>query len=208
MKFVFNRDGEGIRNWDETNRALEKDLETVRSGKDCGEEELKVYLLKAVEAANVDEEKEYAFWEYAEPASMPADARCEYVYRPTYLMTLIMVNSINRYPGLMKVAAVEETLRFALNACTGRGMNGHGDNDYEGLCSNILLFMKNGIVQFMKNWPLFSIQFEGMFRNALNRIEHDYTTGKYTGDSWGSSCEEVQKAIVEIRHKTTNEAIA
>ena len=200
MMYTFNREGKGPKDWSKTNVTMVHTLDLIRDG-GCQEEEMKSFLLQAVKDAAVNEEKEMAFWAYADATSMPADARCEYVYQPTYLMTLAMVSIINKHPEFIKLAGVEETLRYAMNACAGRGLQGSGYEAYEGLCNNVLLFMKNGIIQFMKDWPLFSIHFESAFRNALNGIERDYLAGRYIGDCWGSNCESTQKKIIQFRHE-------
>ena len=70
---------------------------------------------------------------------------------------------------------------------------------YKGLCDNVLLFMKNGIVKFMKDWPLLSVQFEGVIRNALNQIEQDYNAGQFSFES-GKDCKDVQEKIVRLRN--------
>ena len=150
------------------------------------------------------EGKELAFWNYADANTMPADARCDYVYRPTYLMTLIMVNIINQNPEFMNIAQVKETLRYALNACTGRNLRGAGYEAYDGMCANVLLFLKNGIMRFMRDWPLFSVKFEAVFRNALNWIEGDYAAGHHKDNGWGNDCREIQKEIVILRHFSEN----
>ena len=142
MMYTFNREGKEPKDWSKTNATMEHTLDLIRNG-NSQEEEMKSFLLRAVKDAAVNEEKEMAFWVYANAASMPADARCEYVYQPTYLMTLGMISIINKYPEFMKFAGVEETLRYAMNACAGRGLQGSGNEAYEGLCNNVLLFMKN-----------------------------------------------------------------
>ena len=195
---TFNREGNGINDWTRANEDLVKNLEVIRNG-GCRKEEMEIFLLKAVRDADVSESRDTVFWAYDDPASMPADARCEFVYRPTYLMTLAMVGIVNRYPELMNLCGVEELLCYSLNACAGRDLQGHGYDAYEELCDNVLLFLENGIVKFMKDWPLFSVRFEEVFRNALNRIERDYRAGKH-GEGWGSDRKEVQEKIVRLRN--------
>ena len=198
MKYVFNRNGKDIKRWANINRELENTLEEIKNGK-VQESELKIYLIKAVHDANVREEEKMAFWEYDSSDSMPSDARCEFVYKPTYLMTLIMVNIVSQYPEIMNLSGVEETLRYALNACTGCDLRGHGYESYDVLCENVLLFMKSGIVEFMKAWPLFSIRFESAFRNALNEIEKNNRAGNNTDFAWDANCKEIQDEIVRLR---------
>ena len=72
---------------------------------------------------------------------------------------------------------------------------------YQGLCENVLLFIQNGILKFMKDWPLFSISFEDMFRNALNKIEHDYHAGKHSDDAWGPDYKSIQEEIIRVRYE-------
>ena len=196
MKYEFTREKKDIRLWDETNRKIAAAMEKIRRG-ECSEEELKIFLMKAVKDASDIGEQDLAFWYYDDPDTMPPDARCDYVYRPTYLMTLSMVSIINRHPELMNYAGVKDTLRRALNACAGRDLRGSGYDDYQELCENMLLFLRNGIVKFMRDWPLFSIPFEDVFRNALNDIENNYRAGRN-----GGICKDVQQMIIRLRYDT------
>ena len=71
---------------------------------------------------------------------------------------------------------------------------------YETLCDNVLLFMQNGIVKFMKDWPLFNVRFEEVIRNALNQIERDYRAGIHA-EGWGCrDRREVQEEIIRLRN--------
>ena len=199
MKYVYKREGKELRNWDKTNEELLRSLDEIREG-DGLKEEMEAFLLRAVDDAHVSEEREEADWSYGDPGSMPSDARCEYAYKPTYLMTLAMINIINRFPEFMDLARVRETLGFALNVCAGRRLRGHGYEAYETLCDNVLLFMRNGIVKFMKDWPLFNVRFEEVIRNALNQIERDYRAGVYA-EGWGcGDRREVQEEILRLRN--------
>ena len=51
----------------------------------------------------------------------------------------------------------------------------------------------------MKDWPLLSVQFEGVIRNALNQIEQDYNAGQFSFES-GKDCKDVQEKIVRLRN--------
>ncbi len=198
MKYVFKRDLKEIDNWNNITMDMENQLDEIQTGR-FTPEEAKEFMLKAISDASVNEEKKMALWDFDNPASMPADARCDYVYRPTYLMTLTLITILNEYPELMKISGAEETLRFALNGCAGRDLCGSGYEAYEELCRNVLLVSKDGYIRVMRFWPLFSINFEGVYRNALNQIEYDYRAGKHA-ETWGRNCKEMQKEIIEIRY--------
>lgn len=197
---TFKREGKGIRNWTRNNEELLGNLEEIRNGI-CGKEEMEIFLLKTVKDVDISEGCDMAFWAYDEPSSMPADARCDFVYWPTYLTTLAMIGIINKYPEFMNLSGVEEILRYSLNACAGRGLQGHGHESYEGFCENILLFMRNGIVKFMKDWPLFSVRFEEVIRNGLNQIERDYASGNHAAGWGGKECRETQEEIIRLRNE-------
>lgn len=199
MKYGFSREGERFNGWDRSNEELLLNLEEIRKG-NCPVEEMKAFLLRAIGDADVREDREMAFWSYADPNGMPADTRCDYVYRPTYLMTLILVGMVNRHPDLLNFSDTEEILRYALNACTGRRFRGSGYEAYQELCKNVLLFMQNGIVEFMQKHPLFSVQFEKEFREALNGIEEDCDTDSRRGCG-RKDIMDMQKEIVRLRYE-------
>lgn len=197
MKYAFSRE-QGIEEWEKVNEALVRNLDEIREG-NCREEEMKEFLLKACNDAMEANNKEMVFWAYDEPERMPTDARCEYAYKPTYLMTLCMIGIINRKPELIRYSDTREVLYCALNACAGRSFIGCDNDSYQELCSNVLLFMRNGILKFMRSHPLFSVRFEGCFRNALNTIEQDRLAERFTRDC-GGNCKELQDEILKIRY--------
>lgn len=198
MKYVFDREMSNIKSWNRINEELEKNLEDMLD-EVVSREEIEAFMLKAGHDANIREEKEMAFWNFDDPDRMPADARCEYVYKPTYLMTLTMIEGINRYPELMEKPQIRELLFYALNACAGRGLLGSNYEDYAILCDNLLLFTRHGIIPFMRSWPLFSIDFEGTYRNAMNRIERDYRKDGHD-ETGKNKYRDIQKKIIELRY--------
>lgn len=74
----------------------------------------------------------------AAPETMPADARVDYFYRPTYIATAFMMKAVLLYPSLMDEETfldseldfspkhVKETLTACMLACTGRNFDGAG----------------------------------------------------------------------------------
>ena len=195
--YFFNREGTEIKDWKKNNEKLMDNLEEL-SNDNCSKEEMKSFLQMAVCYVESAEAEDVFFWAYDHPDLMPSDARCEFVYKPTYLMTLAMVNIINKAPALMTVG-VRKTLQYSLNACAARGLCGDNGESYKGLCDNVLLFMKNGIVKFMKDWPLLSVQFEGVIRNALNQIERDYNAGNHAFEA-GKACKDIYEKIIRLRN--------
>ncbi len=199
MKYVFNRNGKEIRSWNEITEAMEKNLEDMHN-ETVSPEEVEAFFRQASHDASVNEEREMAFWGYDDPGRMPSDARCEYIYRPTYLMTLTLIECIIKYPNQMKKPWIRELMHRALNACAGRNLRGSGYEDYEVLCENLLQFTKHGIIRFMRSWPLFSINFEEVYRNAMNEIERDERACRHTDEKEKGSNDDIRKEIIRLRY--------
>lgn len=116
----------------------------------------------------------------ADPASMPADARVDYVYRPTYIATAIMMKAVLLFPSLMNendfldseldftVSAVKETVAACMLACTGRGFDGAG---VMRLKDCVKLFGNAGADEFLDKYPQLCPEFTELYRERKAFIE-------------------------------------
>lgn len=197
MVYDFNRDSMEIMDWQRTNERMKETLADVRLGL-YRKDELADFCLKAIIDAEPNENfPGTVFWAYDEPRNMPSDARCEFVYLPTYLMTLTLVNAILNYPMLYYMLGVEEIVRKALKACTGRGLQGHG---YEGRSEqhyNLKLFLKSNILEFIRRYPDTSNEFSHMLDEIMKGLEWAYENGDTTG-TWGEDYKPDQEELLRL----------
>lgn len=98
----------------------------------------------------------------ADPATMPADARVDFFYRPTYIATAFMMKAVLLYPSLMNeatfldseldfsVETVKETLAACMLACTGREFDGAG---VLRMADCVRIFQDAGADEFLEKYP-------------------------------------------------------
>ena len=206
MEYTFNRkhlmtsNPQGhdcIRQWDSINAKLRKTLDRIVDKKHT-EAELASYIKKAIrDGEPLPKDHEMIFWEFDAPRSMPADARCEYVYLPTYLMVLSMAAAVNRYPGLMDLSGIRDTLSRGLNACAGRGLSGPGFESMSHLLKNVRLFIRAGIRQFLKAHPETNPKFAEMLEGIITGIRTEYESGRHIFD-FDQDFREEQRETLEV----------
>ena len=107
------------------------------------------------------------FWAYDYPEKMPADCRVSLVYTPTYLATAILMYSWMKYPEVRRFYPLEELLKQALQACTGRNFRGHGYEAEEGFIDAMQIFETAHAEEFIKKYPRFCPDFTELYREAL-----------------------------------------
>lgn len=206
MEYTFNRkylmtsNPQGhdcISQWTSINAKLRKTLDRIVDKKHT-EAELASYIKKAIrDGEPLPKDHEMIFWEFDAPESMPADGRCSYVYLPTYLMVLSMVAAVNRYPGLMDISGIRDTLSRGLNACCGRGLEGSGFESMSILLENIRLFTRSGIKQFLAEHHETSPKFKEMFEGLITGIPSSYHNGRHIFD-FNQDFKEDQRETLEI----------
>lgn len=127
------------------------------------------------------------FFGMAAPESMPADARVDYVYRPTYIATAFLMKSVLMYPGLMNevtfldseldftVDTVNETLSACMLACTGRNFDGAGILSVKDC---IKLFADAGADEFLEKYPDLCPEFTDLYRERKAFVENGKTDSR------------------------------
>ena len=128
MKFTFaTTTTVDIDTWIESNRKLEQDLLTLASGNAC-EEEVKTYLddmIQELKPVNNEKCTGMLFLMHDDPASMPADARVDFVYRPTYLAATFMMTAMNRFESIAQNNSYRKATAAVLGATLGRDFKGN-----------------------------------------------------------------------------------
>lgn len=186
MKFEFAvTEHVDIAAWNISNQKLEQDLHELTSAT-IPEKEVMEYLMDLIqELKPVDTEqcKGMLFLMYDAPASMPADARVEYVYKPTYLAAAILMTAMNRYDRIASNSTMQKTTHDVLDAAMGRNFVGAGYDEYVGLMDTLRIFAQGDTVAFLKKFPELNERFACKLEEALSFLETDICSGRVT-DAW------------------------
>lgn len=145
---------------------------------------------------------EMAFWQFDDPQTMPTDARCDFVYQPTYLIVQTMLCGVNEHPRLLALHEVRCILEKGLNACTGRGLEGAGFDGMSELLQNLRSFMAVGTVEILANCPDLSPEFTGLFRRRINQLYSDIKNGTCVYD-WNHDYTDDMRAVLKLFEKHT-----
>ncbi len=166
--------------WYESNAKLEQNLKALVNGA-VSEDTVRTYCLdmfKALRNVNNKNCKEMLFLMYDEPASMPADARVEFVYRPTYIAATIMMTAMNRFESLAKDCTFRSKLYAILEAATARKFRGAGYEEYVGFMDTLEIFATGDTVEFLRKYPDANEHFVAELNEALELLEKDICSGK------------------------------
>jgi hypothetical protein len=172
MKNGFYRPGEiDIREFNQIVTKMKSDLETLTAGQTT-KREVKEYVEKLVhDGKPLPQKTEWIFWGLAEPEEMPADARVDFFYMPTYIAAAFMAKSILLYPELAEeISGVKETLRDAFYACTGREFDGHGYDALEGKIAAMTMFLEADIHRFLWEYAEICPHFTRLFHETMRDI--------------------------------------
>lgn len=183
MKYSFKRDKTvDTIGWTKICNEMQDTLNAVIRGK-YTEEELAEYFQQAIrDGEPLHKDPEMIFWGFDAPETMPADARCAYFYRPTYLIVQTMIAGINRFPDLMNVSGIRDTLARGLYGCTGRGLSGSGYEGMSILLENLRMFTLAGTKVFLSNYPDVCSKFGKMYTELIEHVRDSYNKGEHIFD--------------------------
>lgn len=180
--------------WNACTEKLEQDLHELIAG-EVSEEELTMYLMDLIQALkpvrrmefhSADESEESGgmlFLMYDDPASMPADARVRYVYKPTYIAATILMTAMNRYNGIASDAMIRNVTHDVLNATLGRNFAGSGYDEHVGLIDTLRIFVQGDTAMFLKKNRNVNELFACRLEEAFSFLENEICTGKIK-DAW------------------------
>ena len=125
--------------------------------------------------------------------NMPADARVEFLYMPTYTFAAYLINCKMCLKELFNNdEELEKGFKGVLLACTGRGMTGHGYEEFDGLVDAMDIFLtaplKPFLTEYGKQYPEFT-----ECANAAVKTLRGVAEGKLHSP-WGKSEDLVKKA--------------
>lgn len=207
MKFEFTRTGKPrTQVWDNSNRKLEQDLREL-TNTNPSEKEVHDYLqamIRELQPVNNEQCKGMLFLMYDAPSSMPADARVDFVYRPTYLAATILTTAMNRYGSLAANEEIRKATRAVLDAAPSRGFFGAGYESEEGFLDTLEIFAQGDTVAFLEKYPEISERFVSEMNKALTYLETDICSGKVK-DMWSGEDYSVRgKQVLAMYQKNTS----
>ncbi|UKJ75402.1 hypothetical protein [Azospirillum brasilense] len=92
----------------------------------------------------------------ANDAGMPADARVDFVFTPTYIVVAILTSALQRFPRLASdIHGYEDALRRGMEFAMLRGLQGHGVEAVEGAADARRILRLGGVDRFLRRHPDF-----------------------------------------------------
>ena len=186
MKFEFVAGRQtGIEEWNRINRKLENDLQMITEEEES-EENIREYLTEMISCLQTVENgkcEEMLFLMFDKPASMPADVRVEYVYRPTYMATTMLMTAMNRFPLLHTDTKFRNVLYALMNASLARGFCGAGYEEYVGMLDALEIFGRGDTMAFLEKYSDFNERFTNDFLNVVDFLETEICSGNVK-DAW------------------------
>ena len=165
------------------NRELREQLTTINT-KAIGKGELKTIVRNLANGFKTYEQyPEKSFYSNFAPHSVPADARVDFVYTPTYLACATMMVAIYRYPEWLKIKKIGNALHDGLTACTGRGFQGAGYDDTTGFLDAMDILAQGQVMNFIERFPDFNPTFNNAVFNAVAHLEKEICSGAVV-DPW------------------------
>lgn len=204
MKFEFTTTATvNTEVWYRSNKKLEQDLRELTTNT-IPEEELNAYLkdmINALKPVNNEQCDGMLFLMYDAPSSMPADARVEFVYKPTYIAATIMMTAMNRYDAIARNNEFRKTISAVLEATLGRNFRGAGYYEYEGFMDTLEIFAMGDTLEFIAKYPMINERFASEFKGALEILETQICSGTVINAWSGEDYSSRGKVIMDMYQK-------
>lgn len=184
MKFRFEKTEEvDTRAWNRTNEKLMDDLKKIAGNEEVmSTEEACAYARDAMAAMeefeNRNSNEKFLFLMFDKPNTMPADARVDYVYRPTYIIATILMTLACRYEEVWKIEGFEKMMAALLKSAAGRRFLGAGYEEYEGLLDTFRIFATGDTIRFLDEYGDICPPFTAQFDFAVDFIYTGLLSGK------------------------------
>lgn len=137
------------------------------------------------------------FWGLDEPRNMPADARVDYFYTPSYIATAFLIRTTLFYPELLKNEIFTTKLSRALRGTTLRSFSGHGYENNKGRIEAIRIFASAGTREFIMNYPGICRKFTRDYKNTVEIID-DLVANSQAKTMWGEDFSTEAKEVLEM----------
>ena len=169
FKFTFTRPNKvDIKFFEEQISKLRVDMHEITSG-DISEGEALEYCICAFKAFEYCGNGKLAMWPLDDPNKMPGDARVDFVYIPTYIISGILMYSWMNYSSVRNFPDLGRLLPKALDGCMGRNFRGHGYEAEEGFMETMKIFDECKVWKFVKEYPDINPEFTNRYTQAYAR---------------------------------------
>ena len=181
---------------------LRKDLQELTGGS-VAEEEIITYIDRlSQQAVAFNKNSDSCFWALDDPNHMPADARVDYIYVPTYLASSILVYSILHYERIRTIPEVLSLTRKALNGCLGRSSGGlhfvgAGYSGIDGFLDAMDIFADGHMEEFTRRYPDVNPDFTKAWNAAVRYLKERVCSGDSSAPWDSRCCVDRGKAILE-----------
>ena len=130
------------------------------------------------------------FYVLDDPSEMPADARVDFLYHPTYLAAAILICIAVRAPDVLE----KGTASFAgvLRACSGRNFHGHGYESEKGLVDALETLLNAPVSAFLEKHADVCPEFSAAFSAAIEELRG--VCGGTVQPTWGKDENLVRRA--------------
>jgi hypothetical protein len=137
-------------------------------------------------------------WSVAETdVEMPADARVDFIFVPTYVAVATLTKVRVDYPTISAaIPGYDDALRRGMIFATHRRLEGHGYDATRGLIDAALIFAEGGVAEFLSSNPDFCPELLNILRE-LNRTLTDRISSGQTVGAWGEEYKEDFLSLVE-----------
>jgi hypothetical protein len=143
--------------------------------------------------------RDMVFWGLDEPKNMPSDARCDFLFRPTYIFSMFLVNAVLKYPDILNlIPNLSIAIEKGLNGSTARNFSGHGYDAEPVQLDNLEFFIKCNLLMFMKTYPKICLKFSEIFDSVIKSVEADFINGRHVF-GFGTDCKAKQQRVLELR---------
>ncbi len=124
---------------------------------------------------------------------VPADARVDFCYMPTYICSAILMKA---YIGARRIFGPKEmdALRSGLEACCARSLRGHGFEALKGQIEALKIFFDAGLREFIELYPGACPDFSVMILKITEEFKDMEVQAKFKGP-WGESYEAEIRAV-------------
>jgi len=137
-------------------------------------------------------------WSVAEhDDGMPADARVDFVFLPTYIAVATLTRVLVDDPTLAKsIPGLEDGLRRGMSFATHRRLEGHGYDATRGMIDAALIFAEGGVAEFLSDHPDFCPELLKVLRDLKQDLAKRISSGETAG-VWGEEYESDFLAVLE-----------
>jgi len=177
-KFAINTNIERVE-WEPTLKRLSTFLDDLQA--------LKISDLQLKNAIDtlLLQQNDRGYWGFIKPHEAASDERVDYYYKPTYLVTAIMMHAWQKQPAaISEQESVMTTLSKAMEACTARAFSGHGYEGISGMLDTLMIFAKGSVVEFLDNCPAPKTKFVDLIKKSLCDVKEALATRNNLG-AWG-----------------------